>query len=260
MSKKIAIVTGATGGIGKEFIKQIILEPIDEIWAIARNEDKLNKLSEEFGEKIIPISMDLSKVEEIKKLQSMLKDKSPVISYLINNASIAKMGSYKDFSIEEIDTTVNLNCKTPVLMCKICIPYMEKGSHILNLSSASAFQPNPYINLYASSKVFERSYSRALNVELKGTGITVTAVCPSWVDTDMLSHEVNGHKVKFPGIVKAENVVTKALKDLRKGRDMSVCSMYVKCQHLNVKLMPQRLVMKLWMKGIKNIFNIKFGV
>lgn len=251
MSKKIAIVTGATGGIGREFIKQIISEPIDEIWAIARSQDKLNKLSEEFGEKITTISMDLSKVDEIKKLQEKLINEAPTISYLINNAGLAKMGSYKDFSIEEIDTTVNLNCKTPVLMCKICIPYMEKESHILNLSSASAFQPNPYINLYASSKVFERSYSRALNVELKGTGITVTAVCPSWVDTDMISHEINGHKVKFPGIVKAEDVVTKAIKDAKKGKDMSVCSLYVKCQHLNVKLMPQRLVMKLWMRGIK---------
>lgn len=251
MNKNIAIITGTTGGIGKEFVKQLSTEPIDEIWAIARNSEKLNELCRKF-EKVVPITMDLSKKEEIDYLQQKLKEEIPVISFLVNNAGLAKMGSYKDFTLEEIDTTVNLNCKAPVLLCKICIPYMKQGSRIINISSASAFQPNPYINLYAASKVFERSYSRALNVELKGTGITVTAVCPSWVDTEMLSHEVNGKQVKFPGIVTADRVVKKSIKDAKKGKDMSVCSLYVKCQHLNVKILLQSLVMKLWMRSIKD--------
>jgi len=167
------------------------------------------------------------------------------VRFLINNAGLAKMVSYKDFSLDEISRTIDVNCKAPVLLCNICIPYMKSGSNILNISSASAFQPNPYINLYAASKAFERNYSRALNVELEGTGITVTAVCPGWVDTEMLVKEMNGKKVKLPGMVKAERVVKTALRDAKKGRDMSVCSLYVKCQHLNVKMMPQRLVMKI---------------
>ena len=127
---------------------------------------------------------------------------------------------------------------------------MGKGSRILNISSASAFQPNPYINLYAASKAFERSYSRALNVELKGTGITSVAVCPGWIDTEMLQKEINGKKVRFPGLVTTERVVGQAIKDAKRGKDMSVCSLYVKCQHVNVKLMPQKWVMKIWMAGI----------
>ncbi len=250
--KHIGIITGATGGIGKEFVEALLQEQIDEIWAIARNQEKLQRLKKKYGEKVKIISMDLSNVEAFAILKEQLQEEEPVIRYLVNNASIAKMGSYKDFSEQEIDQTVNLNCKAPVLLCKICIPYMRKGSRILNLSSASAFQPNPYINLYAASKVFERSYSRALNVELRGTGITSTAVCPGWVDTELLSHEVNGKQVKFPGIVTAKSVVEKAMKDAKKGKDMSVCSLYVKGQHLNVKLLPQKLVMKLWMRGIKD--------
>ncbi len=128
---------------------------------------------------------------------------------------------------------------------------MEHGSNILNIASASAFQPNPYINLYAASKAFERNYSRALNVELKGTGITVTAVCPGWVDTELLPKEMNGKKVKYPGMVTAEKVVRTALKDAEKKRDMSVCSLFVKCQHMNVKFMPQKLVMKIWTRAIR---------
>lgn len=250
MMKKIAILTGATGGLGREFLKQILKEEIDEVWVIARNEQKLSELRREYGERVIPMSIDLSELQGIKQIKNMLDKNKPQVVYLINNAGLAKMGKYKDFDIEEIDKMINVNCKASVMLAQICIPYMGKGSKILNISSASAFQPNPYINLYAASKVFERSYSRALNVELEGTGITSTAVCPGWIDTELLQKEINGKKVRFPGLVTPDRVVKQAIKDAKKGKDMSVCSLYVKCQHVNVKLLPQRLVMKIWMAGI----------
>ena len=252
--KKIVIVTGATGGLGREFVKQILKEDIDEVWAIARNEQKLSNLRKEYGEKVIPISIDLSDLNGIQQIENMLQEKKPHVEYLINNAGLAKMGKYNEFSIEEIDKTINVNCKAPVMLAQICIPYMGQGSKIMNISSASAFQPNPYINLYAASKAFERSYSRALNVELYGTGITSTAVCPGWIDTELLQKEINGKKVRFPGLVTAIRVVKQAIKDAKKGKDMSVCSLYVKCQHVNVKLLPQRFVMKIWMAGIGKYF------
>lgn len=211
---------------------------------------KLLELRKEHGEKIIPMSIDLSDMKGIKQIENMLEENRPHVEYLINNAGIARMGKYNDFSIEEIDKTINVNCKAPVMLAQICIPYMGKGSKILNISSASAFQPNPYINLYAASKVFERSYSRALNAELNGTGITSVAVCPGWIDTELLQKEINGKKVRFPGLVTPDRVVKQAIKDAKKGKDMSVCSLYVKCQHMNVKLLPQRWVMKIWMAGI----------
>ncbi len=248
--KKIAILTGATGGLGREFLKNILNEEIDEVWAIARNEQRLSELHEQYGEKVVPISIDLSKMQELEQIRQLLDEKKPQVTYLINNAGLAKMGKYNDFSIEEIDKTINVNCKAPVMLAQICIPYMRKGSRILNISSASAFQPNPYINLYAASKAFERNYSRALNVELEGTGIISVAVCPGWIDTELLQKEINGKKVKFPGLVTPDRVVKQAIKDAKKGKDMSVCSMYVKCQHVYVKLLPQRLVMKIWMAGI----------
>lgn len=248
--KKIVILTGATGGVGQEFLKQMLEEKVDEVWAVARNEQKLSKLRVQYGERVVPISVDLSELSGVEKIEEMLIKHQPHIEYLINNAGMAKMGDYHDFSMEEIDKTINLNCKAPVMLSKICIPYMGEGSKILNISSASAFQPNPYINLYAASKAFERNYSRALNIELKRLGITCVAVCPGWIDTELLQREINGKKVKFPGLVTADKVVKQAIKDAKKGKDMSVCSLYVKCQHVNVKLLPQKLVMKIWMAGI----------
>jgi len=264
MNEKIAIITGATGGIGTEFVRQLMGKEIDKIWAVARNEKKLaalkKQMSGQINEKAKGVSeiqiegviIDLSKEQELGKLRKKLEKEKPLVKYLVNNAGIAKFGSYEEFTEEEISTTIDINCKVPARLCQMCIPYMERGSRILNISSASSFQPTPYINLYAATKVFLRSYTRALNVELKDKGITATAVCPGWVDTELLPKELNGKKVKFPGIVTVKKVVADAMKDAEKGRDMSVCSLFVKCQHTNVKFLPQRLVMKIWGNWIRD--------
>ena len=251
MQKRIAIITGASGGIGKEFAKLMLFESVDEIWAIARSQEKLAQLQNELGERIIIISKDLTNSTELRSLGKMLEDEQPIIVYLINNAGVARMGSYKDFSIEEIETTININCSAFAVLCTLCIPYMKTGSRILNISSAASFQPLPYLNLYSATKAFERYYSRALNVELSKTGITATAVCPSWVDTDLLMKEMNGKEVKFPGLVSASRVAEKALRDAKKGKDMSVCTAYVKFEHFLTKIFSQKASMNTWMRKIR---------
>lgn len=251
MDKRIAIITGASGGIGKEFVKLMLQEEVDEIWAIARNQEKLTALRIELGDKIITFPKDLSKSTELLSVGELLKNQKPVVIYLINNAGLAKMGAYQDFTVEEIKDTININCSALAILCTLCIPYMVKGSRILNISSASSFQPLPYLNLYAATKVFEKTYSRSLNVELKGTGITSTAVCPSWVDTDLLMKELNGKRIKFPGIVTPDRVAVKALRDAKRGKDMSVCTLYVKYIHMLTKLFPQKVIMKTWVNKIQ---------
>jgi Short-chain dehydrogenases of various substrate specificities len=255
MEKRIAIITGASGGIGKEFVKLMLQEEVDEIWAIARNQEKLSALQKELGDKIVTISKDLSKTAELLSIGEMLEEQKPVIVYLVNNAGIAKMGSYQDFTVEEVATTVSINCSALAILCTLCIPYMRKGSRILNISSAASFQPLPYINLYAASKAFERAYSRALNIELKGTGITSTAVCPSWVDTDLLMKEHNGEKIKFPGLVSPGRVAITALRDAKRGKDMSVCTLYVKCMHTMTKLSPQKMTMNTWVQSVRKYID-----
>lgn len=249
-TKKIGIVTGAAGGIGKEFVRVLMEEALDQIWVIGRNEKRLEELRQQYGEKIFPICADLTKGEDLLSVKGLLTEEI-CISYLINNAGMAQMMPSKDFPPEEIEKTILLNCNAMAVLTNLCIPCMKPGSRILNVSSASAFQPVPYLNLYAATKAFEHSYSRGLNAELKSAGIVVTAVSPGWVDTDMLSKEINGQKVKFPGMVSPGKVAKRAVRDAKKGKDVSICSFYVKCQHLNVKLLPHKLVMKIWMQNMK---------
>lgn len=250
MDKRIAIITGASGGIGKAFTR-LILEEVDEIWAIARNQEKLNAMQKEFGDKVVTISKDLTKASELHAIGEMLAHEMPIVAYLVNNAGIAKIGSYKDFTVEDVETMINIHCNVPAVLCTLCIPHMREGSRILNIASAASFQPLPYLNLYAASKSFERSYTRSLNRELRGTGITATAVCPSWVDTDLLIKEINGKKIRYTGIVSADKAAITAIKDAKRGRDMSVCTLYVKIVHTLAKLFPQRISMNTWLRSLR---------
>ncbi len=251
MRKHVALVTGATGGIGSEFVKFLADEGVCEIWAIARSEDALHDLCEKHGRCVVPVPADLTTQAGIAAINSKLEADRPQVAWLINNAGIAKMGSPEDFSIPEIEATVKLNCTALAVLSTICLPFMQKGSRILNVSSASAFQPVPYLNLYAATKAFERSYSRALGAELKGRGITVTAACPSWVDTDLLTREVNGRRVVFPGLVQPSKVAEKALRDARKGRDQSIAPFYAKYLHVAAKIFPTKLVMHTWLRMLE---------
>lgn len=248
MGARIALVTGATGGIGREFVRQLLseFEGLDEVWALARNKEDLQQLCNEQGLRVVPLSVDLTDREGMHALAMRLEREQPIVAVLVNNAGIARMGLSSDFSFEEIEATIALNCTAMAQLCTVCLPFMEPGSCILNSSSASSFQPVPYLNLYAATKAFERSYSRALAAELRESGITVCAVCPSWVDTNLLQREVNGRRVAFPGLVSPERVVTQALRDARKGRDQSVCPLYAKYLHVCAKLLPHRLVMAIW--------------
>lgn len=252
MRNRIAIVTGATGGIGREFVKLLLNEDVNEIWSVARNIDKLNKQKEEYGERIIPISADVSREQAFDLLHNMLEERTPIITYLINNAGGGQMGTYNEFSQEEIKSHITTHCTATVTLCNLCIPYMQKGSHIINMASQSAFQPVPYINLYASCKAFVTSYSRALNVELKGTGIISTVACPGWIKTELLEVERNGKKMSFPAMALPEEVALKILRDANKGKDITVYGMYVKYMRLLSKIFPHKLVMRYWIKQIKD--------
>ena len=146
---------------------------------------------------------------------------------------------------------INLNCGGIVAMVLACLPYMPAGSHILNTASQAAFQPLPYQNLYSSIKAFVRNYSRALNVELKRCGIIATAVCPGWMNTALFDRAKIGAARatrNFVGMIEPDRVAKKALRDAKKGRDISVCSLYVKTAHLMAKILPQRMMMKIWLK------------
>ena len=247
---RIAIVTGATGGIGREFISRINpVDDIDEIWAVGRNKDKLDRLCSDF-DKVIPIEADLAG-GGCEILLQMIEDAKPDIRMLINNAGTGFMGRYEDMTSGKIQDQLTVNCEVPALLINKAIPYMNKGARILNISSASSFQPNPYLSLYSAGKVFIKNLSRALNQELKDRGITVTAVCPGWVDTGMLPAAKDGKPIHYTGIITPQKAVDKALRDSSKGKDISTPGFFASYFRIYSKITPTGIVMRQWSGVIK---------
>ncbi|MCI8513249.1 MAG: SDR family NAD(P)-dependent oxidoreductase [Lachnospiraceae bacterium] len=249
---KIAIVTGASSGMGREFVRQIAAkEPVDEIWAVARRKDRLEALKKEFP-KVRPVALDLLLSDSRKAFKKMLAVEKPEIRILVNASGFGKYGTYKDLTDEEIDQILDLNLKALIHMTYDCLPYMRKKSRVINIGSASAFQPLPEFILYATSKVAVLHFSRALHVELKSRRIPVTCVCPGYVRTEFfeVASQTKNPKTcqNFSPMYEPEDVVKKALRDSRRGKDMSVLGWNVKFQRLAAKLLPHSLVMKVWLK------------
>ena len=254
--KKIAVITGATGGIGTGFVKACAaMNDIDEVWAIGRNMKKLESLKK-ISPKVVTIEADLNAdgVDILKeKLREMYSKEKIDVRILVNDAGVAYMGKFEKMSTEEVERFCKINCSAPSEIISITLPYMHEYSRILNISSASSFQPNPYLTMYSASKVFLTNFSRALGLELKSRKITVTCVCPYWVDTEMLPRtREDGKRIKYPGMISVEKVVKKALRDSYLGRDMSVPGFFANYFRFYSKIMPTSLVMRQWIFGIRN--------
>ncbi len=256
---KIAIVTGASSGMGREFVMQLSqYVQVDEIWAIARREDALKSLKAAVP--VRPVPLDLCDSESFARFAVLLEEEKPDVKLLVNAAGFGKFGSYYKVSLEDDCRMIDLNCKALVAMTRLVLPYMAAGSHVLQLDSLSAFQPVPYITTYAATKSFVLSYSRAMNRELKGTGIRMMAMNPGWVKTEFFNHacQTNGDgEVKYFNILwEAADVVATGLKDLYKTKkDYSIHGLPVRMQVRLVKLLPHGIVMNTWVKQQKKAKN-----
>ena len=257
---KIAIVTGASSGMGKEFVLQLKdYVQVDEVWAIARRTEALEKLEQESGLKVRPISLDLCREESFRTVEQLLAEEKPDVKLLVNAAGFGKFGAYHKVSLVDDARMVDLNCKALLLMTRLVIPYMAPGSHILQLDSLSAFQPVPNITTYGATKAFVLSYSRAMNRELRSAGIRMMTMNPGWVKTEFFRHafQTNDGEVQyFDRLYEAKDVVATGLKDLyRTKKDCSIHGFPVKFQVFLVKLVPHRFVMDIWHNQQKKAKN-----
>ena len=258
----IAIVTGASSGMGREFVRQLSgYVSVDEIWAVARRASALETLKAEASVPVRPIVLDLLEASSFTELEALLESEKPNVRLLVNAAGFGKFGSYQKVPAEDDCRMIDLNCKALLLMTRLCVPYMQPGSHILELDSLSAFQPVPYITTYAATKAFVLSYSRALNQELKSRGIRVMAVSPGWVKTEFFDHatKTSNTAVTYYNIMyEAKDVVATAIHDLyRTRKDLSVHGAPVRWQVRGVKLLPHSLVMNTWLNQQKKAKNNK---
>lgn len=247
-----AIITGASSGIGKNFV--IYLEryfpDIEKIIVIARRMELLEELRSYTKININVLPLDLSITENFEIYKEYLDKEKPNVRLLINCAGYAKFDEFVNVDYKVALNMVNLNCNAVQAITYLTLPFMKEEARIINVSSMSAIQPVPYINTYAASKAFVLSFSRALNVELKKNKIRVMALVPYWVSTDFFSRANKNDIIKYYNVVyKPDFIVRKCYKAIvkKKPKDICVPGKYAKFQYCMVKLLPHRLVMKLWL-------------
>ena len=247
---KIAVITGASSGMGREFVYALDRdEEFDELWVIARREQRLLELKEKCRAKIRPIVLDLQQRESFALYRQLLEQERPEIAVLVNAAGFGLFGAFMDMDMDRQLDIIDLNSRALTAMCYMSVPYMKKGSRIYNMGSMSSWQPVPYINVYGASKAYVLNFSRALGVELKDRGIKVMAVCPGWITTEFFDHAIHDDTISyFNRYYPPEQVIEKALKDMKKGKNASVLGFPERVQVLLVKLLPVGFVMKTWCK------------
>lgn len=252
---KIAVFTGASSGMGREFVRRITgMEKFDQVWLIARRRERLEEMAKDIDADVKVIPLDLSERAAIDEYRALLEETKPEVSVLVNAAGYGHFGTFEKMDLEGQLGIIDLNDRALVAMTYVTLPYMTAGSRIYELGSLSSFQPVPYINVYGASKAFVLSFTRALNCELKheGRGIRAMAVCPGWVKTEFFDHAVHDDTISYYNrFYTAEQVVDRALKDMKRGKDVSICGFPVRAQVALVKFMPHKLIMAMWCRQQK---------
>lgn len=253
---KIAIVTGASSGLGKEFVVQInrLYKNLDEIWVIARRIDKLEQLKQSLSPsktKIRTFECDLTNNDDIEIIKEKLIKDKPNIRMLVNSAGFGKIGKFTNIDLDSQCEMIRLNCEALTMLTGLSIPYMKKGSRIINIASSAAFIPQPNFLVYAATKSFVLSFSRALNCELAKKEIHVTAVTPGPVATEFFDiAEKDSKKIWIKDYIMAcpKDVVRKALIDSIRKKDISIYGALMKILYAITTVSPYSPYLKLMSK------------
>lgn len=263
--KNIAIITGASSGIGRSFLRLIAKErgvynslPFDEIWAVARRADRLLEATSSIEDgRIIPVTADLTSPDDMDEIALRLQDEDIRIGLLINCAGIGFKGLAEELSIEDIEAELKINCVALGKLTRMCLPYMidkepcfslSEGPRMINIASSAGFLPQPGFAGYAASKAYVISFSRALGIELAPYNIVVTTVCPGPVNTEFQSKATHGASLEFTGFrklaaVDSDKLAAAAIRASRKGRRMLVYGFSQKALHVAAKVLPTSVIL-----------------
>ena len=250
MSQKTIWITGASSGIGREFARRYAKLGFRLILT-ARRRERLELLAAELHAKYGTLcrieTADLGLDADCDALCAALADEH--IDLFINNAGFGKLGNVADLPYIDGARMVDLNCRALTVLSTLVLPYMQKGSFILNVCSIAAFVPNTRLTVYSSTKAYVFSFSTALRRELKPRGIRVLAVCPGPMATEFLpvAGIENGASKTFERLPYCDpaRVARIALKKAQKGRAVYTPRGFYKFYRVLAKLLPHNWLMPL---------------
>lgn len=244
------MITGASSGMGRDFARLLDRKKeAEELWLIARREDRLQELAQGLDTPCRIFSLDLKERTSFDLIKLALQQHQAEIRWLISSAGFGKVGTVENIPLKKSEEMIELNIMALTRLSTICLPYFGKGAHIVHLASAAAFLPQPNFAVYAATKSYVLSFSRALGKELKKRQIDVLAVCPGPVKTEFFNiAEETGHFADYKKAfyVESEKVVSKAYYDALKHRSISVYGLPMKLVHAAGKLLPTDFILKFY--------------
>lgn len=244
-----ALITGASGGIGAELARLFARDKYNLV-LVARSEEKLAALKAEleaaYGVRVLAFAQDLSESGSAAHVADFIKTESLTIDVLVNNAGFGDWGFFAESSLEKQREMMQLNVVTLTELVHLFLPDMlaRKSGRVLNVASVASFMPGPKMSVYYASKAFVRSFSEALAVEVRGTGVTVTALCPGPVSTDFWNRAEAGSSSLFKHLVfaDAKSVARCGYRAMQRGRVLAIPGAATKFFVLLSKLLPRTWV------------------
>jgi short-subunit dehydrogenase len=226
LTGKWAVVTGASSGLGVDF-SEILAGRGCSLIAVARRRDRLEQLRarlESQGVTVHVLPLDLSEREAPAQLFNFTQEKGIAVDFLINNAGFGKVGPFLDSSWEYDEALLHVNVRAVHHLTKLFATAMvARGSgRILNVASAAGFRPMANFAAYAASKAYVLHLSEALSVELEGTGVRVSTLCPGPTTTEFFDATKDSEPLSRMGMMESGPVAREGIELMLRGDPVRV--------------------------------------
>jgi uncharacterized protein len=246
-----ALVTGASSGIGAAIARELAARG-HAVTLVARREERLRSLATEltadFEAEAAAIACDLSDPAERERLATVIAGTGRAVEVLVNNAGFGSRGNFVTNETQRMLEMVRVNVEAVVDLSSRFLPGMASRGRgaIINVASAAAFQPLPGSATYAASKSFVLSFSEAIRTEQRGSGVTVTAVCPGPVKTEFTEAAgMSGVEDETPDLVwmSAEEIARHAVEGAEQDKRVVVPGVLYRAQSIVGQHMPRALML-----------------
>ncbi|KTD71877.1 SDR family NAD(P)-dependent oxidoreductase [Legionella tucsonensis] len=249
----ITLITGASKGIGKALAFEFARHGHDLILT-ARNQSLLEELAlqikEKYSVEVNVIALDLSESCSAVNLVNQIEALNIEIDCLVNNAGIGYLGDFVSMDAEYLNTLMQLNMATLTTLTYYFVKkFVHKGQgKILQVASTASFQPGPFMAVYYASKSYVASFSQALAYELKGTGVTLSILCPGPTQSDFFKEAGMENSLLargFIGIKSTEQIATAAYRGFKKNKLFIIPGIINKILAYSAKFTPDALSIKI---------------
>jgi hypothetical protein len=243
-----ALVTGASSGIG-EAIAHELGEAKVQLVLVARRGERLEEIAACYpGSEVIVA--DLTDPADLARVEARLHDSVVPIDLLVNNAGFGTSGEFAAVDPDRSSNEIALNVTALTRLTRAALPRLvaSRRGWIMNVSSVVAFQPAPFLGVYAATKAYVQSFSESLHEELRGSGVVVTSLCPGLTRTEFQSvSNTEKYQKQYPEMawLTAERVARDGLTDCAAGRAVSVPGAQYKGIVALSSVMPRRVLRRI---------------